>query len=560
MSESPRRSWEARAPWMLPVVAVLLAVAPLALLGFPRGHDWSLELARVGEYRAALAEGPFPPAWAGNAYAGFGAPVFVFYPPLFAAAASAASGLAGTLAGGAAWTLAALLALGAAGMAALARAAAVRRRGAAARVAAVAFVGNPYLLCDAYLRNANAELAALCLAPWALLGVLRAETGPRAGAVIVAAGLAAVILAHNQTALVVMGLVLVGAAILPAAGRRLRTTGAALAGAAGALAMTAFFWAPALYYRPLMRSEEVLRGKFDFHHHFATWTQAFGWDAFYGAGALVPVACAIGVAGALRAPAGRTRRLLAAGLAGAAVFAFLLSAWSEPLWETLPLLPYFQFPWRMLGPLALLSALVLGPALALLLRGAPRRLRGAAEGAVLVLVAANALPTLLSVRPPPEGPAARLERLFASGEPRQRRFRVTAGDEYLPRGADPALLARTEPPAPPVLRAGPGVATRVRRDRPTHLALRVEAPAPAEVVFGRFSFPGWRARAGGRELPVGSEPDGTLAVRVPEGRWPLDLRYAGPPLRRALLAPSAVAFGVWLVAALAGLRRRAYST
>ena len=59
----------------------------------------------------------------------------------------------------------------------------------AARVAAYLFVLHPYLIGDKLLRNSNAELAALCVAPLALLGVLRLAGGKRGGALLLSAGL-----------------------------------------------------------------------------------------------------------------------------------------------------------------------------------------------------------------------------------------------------------------------------------------------------------------------------------------------------------------------------------
>ena len=56
--------WLAAGPW----VALAISCAPLLLGGFPQGHDWSFELVRVAEYRAALGAGQLPPYWAENLY------------------------------------------------------------------------------------------------------------------------------------------------------------------------------------------------------------------------------------------------------------------------------------------------------------------------------------------------------------------------------------------------------------------------------------------------------------------------------------------------------------
>src|SRR5439155_677729 len=72
---------------------------------------------------------------------------------------------------------------------------------ASARAAASFYVLHPYLLGDAWLRNADAEYTALCLAPFALAGLLRARAQPRSAVLWIAAGLALVVLAHNLSGL-----------------------------------------------------------------------------------------------------------------------------------------------------------------------------------------------------------------------------------------------------------------------------------------------------------------------------------------------------------------------
>ena len=54
------------------------------------------------------------------------------------------------------------------------------------------------------------------------------------------------------------------------------------------------------------------------------------------------------------------RQVLFFALAAAAVV-FLITPLARPIWEAIPFLPYFQFPWRLLGAAAALLA-VLGAA------------------------------------------------------------------------------------------------------------------------------------------------------------------------------------------------------
>ena len=175
------------------------------------GHDWLYELVRVSEYRAALGAGQRPPFWSENLYAGYGSPVFLFYAPLFSAAASLAAELAGSVTRGASWLLIAISLLSVplvrGFLAALLEHAGLRDP-AAARLGTVFFVLHPYLLGDKLVRNADAEYLGLCLAPLALHGVAIAAREPRRGFALVSSGIALVVLAHNLTALVAVAFAL----------------------------------------------------------------------------------------------------------------------------------------------------------------------------------------------------------------------------------------------------------------------------------------------------------------------------------------------------------------
>ena len=158
---------------LLPLVAVLVATGPLLLWGFPAGHDWGWELVRIVEYKEAFATGQLLPFWAVDLYSGWGSPIFLFYAPLFSALASAGVALFGSLLAGPTVTLIVLTMISAflvtRMMGALPRDNGTDSN-AAGRVAAYVYVLQPYLLADLLIRNANAEYAALVLAP---SGVLR---------------------------------------------------------------------------------------------------------------------------------------------------------------------------------------------------------------------------------------------------------------------------------------------------------------------------------------------------------------------------------------------------
>jgi hypothetical protein len=540
----------------LPWLAFALACGPLLSGGFSRGHDWSFELVRVAEYQAALAAGQFVPHWAENLYAGYGSPVFVFYAPLFSGAAAVLAWLLGSVASGACAALIVFTGLSVWTCRGMGASACGPHAGpaaaAAARVGVYVYVLHPYLLGDKFLRNADAEFAALCLVPMVVWGVFQARERPRTGFLLVSLGLALSIVAHNLTALVAMGLGL-AAAVLDAGGRTRGSVRALAAGVAFGLLLSAFFWVPALALSSWVRMEDLLTGKFDFHRQFPDPGSLFGYARFYATGWLTPAALlAAGVAAVRVGPGPRRRLLLGTGLAAAGLVWLAMPA-STRVWETLPLLPLFQFPWRMLGPLALVTALAAALAFRALLADARPAGRIVAEVAVFALCAANALPLLARVEPLPASVQAQLAERLSPEAVRRGRQSVTVRDEYLPRGADPGLWESRLGGAPAVTVVSGDASIDQVDERGSQLEFRVRAGSPARLRAARWAFPGWRLEFDGSAADWRGGSDGALELSVPAGETRVLLRRRAPGVRRGALAVS-------VLAALAGLAGLAWES
>src|SRR5258706_1456285 len=436
-------------PWLM----CLVGVAPLLFGGFPLGHDWQYELVRVSEYQAALIAGQLPPYWSENLYAGYGSPVFLYYAPRFSAAASLAGWLLGSVARGAAFALVAASALSVpfsyAFLRALLERAGLRDR-AAARAGTVFFVLHPYLLGNKLVRNADAEFLALSVVPIALAGVALAGRAPRRGFALISAGIALVVLAHNLTALIAVTFTLGLAFVLYGRGSR-ALWGVILGGVGAGLALSAFFWLPALALTDLIRPEELLRGKFDYRNQFPPLAKVFWYERFFATGLATPAVLLAALAAAVRFPP--QRRILVA-LAGAALgLLFLETPASQPLWSLVPWLPLFQFPWRMMGPLALIASALAALLAALALAGRPARARALAELGVAALLFLNAVPILLQYEPLPPGNAAELAALGHPEAVRTSPEPGTAAAQDLPPPSDVDVWHAQRPLDGPVVAA-----------------------------------------------------------------------------------------------------------
>ena len=542
----------------IPYLAALIACAPLIVGGFPQGHDWAFELARVAEFSHALGEGQFPPHWAPNLYGGYGSPVFLFYAPAFVTVATTASAVFGSTAAGASLAVILFSFIGVF---------AIRRLFGAipgvdslgGRIAATVFALHPYLIGDKLIRNANAEFAALCLLPFALEGLMRLKRQPLRGAVVVAGGLALSILSHNLTALVCLALLLGGTLWLHGWRGARRTWLALVSGVAVGLLIAAFVWLPALALQDAIQIDDLTRGKFDFHGQWKPLRAFFGYSQFFSAGALTPLALVFAAWVAVRRSTDgfSGRRFLMGLLAAALIFIGLQLRVSTPLWELLPWLPLVQFPWRFMGPLALVSAVAAGMAAAALLSQRPDRIRAGVEVGIFALCVANAWPQLANYRPLSAGQSETIAKAIQPEQLRRGALNVSVLDEYLPQGANPAVWKReARVGGRTVLSAEPEVEVEALEEKGSRIALRVDAPEGTRLRFARWYFPEWQAELDGILIPVERNSSGGIDVRLPAPGGTFVLVRRAPRSRRVGVILSGLGTGLWLVLVCVHRRRR----
>ena len=532
----------------LVVAAVVVSCFPL-IHGFPNGHDWIYELVRVAEYGRALEAGQYPPFWASNLYGGYGSPIFLFYAPLFMLVASAFAAVFDSIAWGATAALLLFTACAAYCMVRMVRSALDDNdilSHAAARIAAYLYVLNPYLIGDKLLRNANAEFTALCVAPLAFWGLFAVRSMPRRGTVLLAAGVGLTTLAHNLMALVVVTLLVLAALLLyPPRSERSRFL-YVCGGIALGLLMSAFFWLPALLLRVQVQLEQMTTGVSDFHHHFPPLETLFAYE-FYSIGWWPLVVLTAALIFIRRKPLERHLRVLAYASAGAAIVLVALqlqvSTW---VWEHVPMLPLFQFPWRMMGPLALVIAILGALLFFQFARGWGNTKLVTAELAVLALCIANALPQLDKYRPLTADTVQVLPDKLAAATIRDAAAPATVLDEYLVKGASAATAEQFRATQDPILDSDPPVHVRVRINTSGYAVFDFIASEPATLHLARWAFPVWQATVNDKPVPIETGRLQNVDIRVPAGRGEVALTLHPPALRVLGLTISLLGLLLWL--------------
>ena len=580
--------------------------------------DAELHVYRLAELARLVGGGELYPRWAPNFYFGYGYPIFNYYAPLayYLGLPLALIPTAGAVLG-VKFVFILAYVLGAAGIYGFVSDFWGRQ---AALVSAAAYMFAPYLqYVDPHARGDLAEFLSFGLFPlalWVFSRLFRTGSASSFLAAIVATGL--VILSHNLMAIVFFALLCawvfwqIGASLL-----RHRESGATggdegdrrafrlriiavIAALVLGVAIAAFFWLPVALERDAVNLRSVIGagGHFDFRNHFLSLGEMLGPTGWLDWGATEPafarnlgiaqwLLALLGVAGLMTGCA-RHRMQAAFFAVSAAVLAFLMTPASSVIWETVPLMPYLQFPWRLLGPAAGMLAILGGVAVQsassclgqwawratanrAVERGTNRlRLTQLALGAsrwfpafVILIILLQALP--LSMVPPwPETPWDTSAATVMAIERRGKWLGTTSTADFVPRSVE--ILPRPQDQMVDQFIAG-GPLDRVNRTTlpqgttlesesltPLHTRYWVSSEDPFLLRLFQFSFPGWQARVDGSivETTLG-RPEGFIVVPVPAGEHVVDVDFVETDERRLawLISAAAVVLSVASAALIA---------
>jgi hypothetical protein len=540
--------------------------------------DLGFHLLRLTQLAHLLDNGILYSRWAPDMALGYGFPFFNFYAPLAYYFAAAVSALGPGLNLGMRLTFA--LGILGSGLAAY-RLARDHFSRPAALTAAAAVMYAPYHGYDVYFRGNLAEALAwpfLALALWAM-GRL-ARRGASLWLPLAALAAAAVLLTHNVFALIFMPLLALYGATEAWFGRKM-TSGRSegrfhgpwqrLAVVVGALllalGLSAFFWLPAMWEQRYVHIDRLLVPPvFVYWNNFISLGELFALPRAIqpallnpspprGLG-LLPALLALPALVSLWRWRDRRRRQVVFFGAALILYAFLMTAASEPLWSSFPLLEFVQFPWRLLGPAAIALAILIAATVELGLELWRAR---AAAGASLVAggtIAVLVLSSLFWFDPRYCGGLEEpLIGDLAAYEQATDTIGTTAKGEYLPRTV--RLYPPQPVPAPDRFAAATlpdGVQLLQQSDRPLRATALLEAAAPVQITANVFAYPGWRALVDGDTVLVTPEEDyGRVTFALPPGRHEVVVSFGETPLR---LAADVVSGATMLVLVLLSWRYR----
>ncbi len=588
---------------------VVIAAWPfLSRASLPAETDAELHIFRLAELARLVRGGVLYPRWAPNFYFGFGYPIFNYYAPLayyLGLPATLISGMNAVLGVKVVFVLSFLL--GAAGVYAFVRDWWGR---SGAIVGAAAFIFSPYFLyVDPHARGDLAETLSFGLFPLSLWALGRLQrTGSAISFLAAVLSTAAVIVSHNLMAMVFFALLLAWV-LWENATRSLSETaenasdrpGIGLSNERGiwmilalglAVGVAAFFWLPVALEQDAVNLNSLIGdgGHFDFRNHFLGIGELLGPTQWLDWGATEPeftlnlgmaqwLLSMLGVAGIVTGFARHRGQALFFALSAAGLI-FMMTAASTPIWEVVPLLPFLQFPWRLLGPAAAVLAILAGIGVQSLLdclahsgdrhfqsAGHLRVVRNWLAVLLILLVLVLALP--LTMPPPwPEVPWDTSARAVMAIERQGRWLGTTSTADFVPRTVE--ILPRPNDAMIDQFFGGAGL-DRVNRATlpegttaegevvtPLHTRYRVSSDRGFLLRLFLFAFPGWEARVDGVavETELG-RPEGFLVVPVPEGEHTVDVSFENTAERKVAWLITAAAIIVsgglaWLLARRVG--------
>jgi hypothetical protein len=582
---------------ILVLLLLSFAVSPLLRSGLPSMADVPIHLFRTMEMVRCWQDRVYYPRWAPNLAFGYGYPLFDFAPPLPYFMAGLFHVLGADLETAIKLLAVLCFLLYGLGMYLFAREVLGAKP---ALLAAAAYVYTPFRFREALIYGGNyPQILAIALYPWILWAFYKiiAQNKPR---YIVAGALsyAGLMLSHNFHALIFTPLLLAYALYLMWITKHWgRAKEAGLALGLG-LALSAFFWVPALYdMRWATVQEEYYLTRSDFHQRFLSLRDLVAWpvplDASadnpylpFSLGPAIVILAAISLA-ALAVDAGYQlwRRWIPPNHPTTQTpsppiiqgdtsvkwhllfFPFVLVATvlmmlpvSEPLWENAPFLPIAEFPWRMMGMANLSMAFLAGASLC------PWSDRGIVSKALLALtvslliVVLSAAVYLYPPKPFVEYDNPSLQDYFRH-ELSTQTVGSTTINEYMPVWAKETP---TTSPLMPAYLAGQPVEKLNREELPGSVQAqlvehtvasdhyRFNSDQPFTAHFYTFYFPAWRAYLDGQPTEIQiTDPFGLMAVPVPAGEHELLLRFESLPLWTGVNALSAVALlavlAVWVL-------------
>lgn len=526
--------------WILIILLSIPAVWALLVPGFYGASD-DLHIAWLHQLDKVVREGQIPPRFVPDLSFGFGYPLFnfVFPFPFYIAELFHLAGFSFVDSIKSVFFLSVPLSMAA--MYFLLRELSSK---VVSLTGAVIYVYAPYRATDLYIRGAIGEIVAFVFLPIITLAVLKVtdekvnkQTMWRwIGVGGVSLGL--LILSHNIIAYMFFpfaALLILMRIILSNQGKRAMLSISSLGMILIGLAISVYFWLPALLESRLMKYDTV----FNYWDHFPTLRQLvtpyFGYGAsvpgpgdgmsfFMGTANLVLVLLFVVISLIGWKKFNKTQKTVLVWVATMFLSSmFLMNHRSSIFWRNIPLLPYFQFPWR------LLTLIVFSTSIFVIALDKLKYKKVISLGILFITIITSF--TYFK----PQDFLGRKDDYYID------RYTTESGasDNYRETQEEYLRLPINTKKRPD------DIFPRAYSDKPainniseySSLNAYLDITTGEEVVinYNKYMLPGWNALLDGRKVEIiPGDPYGQITVRMPAGQHTLEVFYKEPTLKKVL--------------------------
>lgn len=374
---------------------------------------------------------------------------------------------------------------------------------------AVLYVYTPYRATDIYVRGAIGEILAFVFPPLIAFALTKiSKTNEKRWIGLLGLGVAGLVLSHNIMAYMFLPFLIIFAFVLHKNLLRM------LYGFVLGLLVSTYFWLPAIIENSVMKYGT---GDFNFIDHFPTLKQLI--TPYFGYGASVPGpydgmsfflgALNILLIGATILLIKKAKPIIYWSLLAIAASVFLMNFRSTFLWNTVPYLPYFQFPWRFL------SLTTFATSILVIIFDRVKFDKWVGLTIVVFAILLN----------------------FANYKPHDFLGRTdsyylnryipypTASFDYTMTQEEYLRLPKSTEVRPDKVSPNPGIDT----------IFNVNYQKDTVFNYYKYNFPGWVAKVDGKEVAVTSgRPYGQITFMVPQGKHSIDISFRETLLRKVL--------------------------
>ena len=528
---------------------ILPSITPLTRKGFFKLHDFT-HVARLVELDLALKDGHFPARWSKDLGWGYGMPLFQFYGPLPYYISEIFYLLGFSFVDSIKLCFGLTFFISFLGMFILAKKFWGKWGGF---LAALAFVYSPYRAVDFYVRGALGELFAIGLIPWVLWGITELVDRKNKKTVgLKALLLALFLLSHTVLTFIGLPLFLFFAAFYALVNKISQKVVVRLFKSfALGFGLASFFLIPAFFEKKFSQVDKLISGYSHYAHHFLYLRQFLGGRWGYGGsvdGIEDGISFHLGKVHLGLAVATLALSLLSLFLKRKLenktltiiffftlilVLVFLSTYHAKSIWDSIPMMAFIQFPWRLNSFIIVFLAFLTGGAIYYLKKFCKPLTFILLLGAVFFLLKTN-----IKYFKPEE--YVDLKGQYYTDQELIKNSMSEIIPDYLPIWVKniPREAAENEYE---IISGEPKV--KVIKSKTHQLFLEISSDKPTEVQLNRFYFPGWKLFINGKETSFEYENNnGLIKTTLPSGKYVLKLIFERTLIRQFSEALSIISF------------------